>query len=176
MEFFEALSKRHSYRGEFGDTLIARSDLERIVDAGIRAPSGCNAQTTRFVIVDAPETLSAIASLVDRPFMNTCKAMIVCVVDHRVVYEDMSFGVEDCAAAVENMLLAITASGYASVWLDGMLRKNGIANKVARILGIPADLDVRVLLPVGVPKEDRPQRDRMPFGDRAWFNGWRKSK
>ena len=35
----------------------------------------------------------------------------------------MSFGAEDCAAAVANMLLAITAVGYATVWTDGALRR-----------------------------------------------------
>ncbi len=175
MDLFDAIAKRHSYRGEFEDTVIPREDLERIVDAGIRAPSGCNAQTTRFVVVDDPGKLAAIAELVERPFTTTCKAMIVCVAEHRVVYEDMAFAVEDCAASVENMLLAITASGYASVWLDGMLRKDDIAAQIASILAIPTELDVRVLLPVGVPKEDRQQPDRLPFSDRAWFNGWENS-
>ena len=33
----------------------------------------------------------------------------------------VSFATEDCAASVENMLLAVTALGYATVWLDGVL-------------------------------------------------------
>jgi nitroreductase len=172
MDCFEAIKKRHCYRGEFEASAIPREDLERIVDAGIRAPSGCNAQTTRFVIVDDPEKLAAIATLVDRPFMRTAQAMIVCVAEYRAVYGEFSFGVEDCAASVENMLLSITASGYASVWLDGLLRRDGVAEKIATLLGVPKDLDVRVMLPVGVPKEELPQKERLPFKERAWFNQW----
>ncbi len=173
MDFFDAVVKRHSYRGEFEDRLVPREDLERIVDAGIRAPSGCNAQTTSFVIVDDPEKLNAIASLVeDRVYLRTAKAMILCVAEHKAVYGDMSFGVEDCAASVENMLLAITAMGYASVWLDGMLRKDGLASRIGAILGVPEALDVRVLLPIGVPKESCEQRGRKSFPERAWYNGW----
>jgi len=172
MDTFDAIAKRHSYRSEFEDKPIPRADLVRIVNAGIMAPSGCNAQTTRFVIVDDGDKLAAIALLVDRPFIKTAQAIIVCISEHRAVYDGISFAVEDCAASAENMLLAITASGYASVWLDGILRKDGIAEKISKLLNVPEDMDVRIMLPVGVPKEDRPQRDRKPFAERAWFNGW----
>ena len=55
MELFESIRRRHSYRGPFRDQPVRRADPERIVEAGIRAPSGRNAQTTSFVIVDDPE-------------------------------------------------------------------------------------------------------------------------
>ena len=172
MDLFDAVEKRHSYRGEFEESAVPREDLERIVDAGIRAPSGCNAQTTKFVIVDDPEKLAAIAQIVDRPFTRTARAMIVCVAEHRAVYGEMSFGVEDCAASVENMLLAITALGYASVWLDGVLRRDTTGAKIGELLGVPANLDVRVMLPVGVPKDECPQKERLSFSERAEFNQW----
>ncbi|MCK4343353.1 MAG: nitroreductase family protein [Phycisphaerae bacterium] len=52
MDVFEAIAKRHSYRGPFKDQPVPRADLQRIVQAGLQAPSGKNAQTTTFVIVD----------------------------------------------------------------------------------------------------------------------------
>ena len=57
--------------------------------------------------------------------------MIVCVTDPQPVYHTMSFPAEDCAAAVENMLLAIAALGYATVWIDGALRAEGGPSKSA---------------------------------------------
>ena len=45
--------------------------------------------------------------------------MIVCVADPRPVFQTMSFVLEDCAAAVENILLALTSLGYATVWFEG---------------------------------------------------------
>jgi len=172
MDIFEAIKKRHSYRGEFECRPVPRADLEQILDAAIRAPSGCNAQTTSFVVVDERRVLDQIAALADKPCLRTAAAMIVCVVDHRAVYGDMSFGVEDCAASVENMLLAITALGYASVWLDGMLRKDDLARRIAELLGIPDELQVRILLPVGVPREQGTQRERLAYGDRVFYNRW----
>ena len=170
MELFEALAKRHSYRGPFTDAPVPREDLRKIVQAGIQAPSGKNEQVVSFVIVDDPELLRRVAAVVNRPVCNTAKAMIACVADPRPVFEGFSFDREDCAAAVENMLLAITALGYASVWLDGVLRVNQVAEKVGQLLGVPAGKTVRVLLPLGVPAQPSVQKEKQPFEKRAWFN------
>ena len=170
MDVFEAIAKRHSYRGEFKDTPIPREHLTQIVHAGIRAPSGCNAQTTAFVIVDDPALIAELAAIVVKETVRSAKAVIVCVAEHRPVFGGMSFGVEDCAAAVENMLLAATALGYATVWFDGALRRESKAEQIAALLGVPKEREVRVILPLGVPREVVAQRDRKPFAERAWFN------
>jgi nitroreductase len=170
MELFDAIAKRHSYRGPFTDSPVPRQDLEKIVQAGIQAPSACNRQMASFVIVDDPQVLRQIAEWVGKPVCQSAKAMIVCVGDPSPVYNEWSFVKEDCAAAVENMLLAITALGYASVWLDGALRAEDRAARIGRLLGVPADRSVRILLPIGVPAEPGTQRERLPFSDRAWFN------
>ena len=60
MDVFEAIAKRHSYRGPYEDRPVPRDDLRRIVQAGLQAPSGKNMQTTRFVIVDEPELVRQI--------------------------------------------------------------------------------------------------------------------
>lgn len=170
MELFDAIARRHSYRGEFKDTPVPRADLRKIVQAGLQAPSGCNAQTTSFVIVDDASLLARIADIVGSPVVRGARALVVCVAEHRAVYKEMSFGVEDCAAAAENILLAVTALGYATVWIDGALRVEDRAQKIGQLLGVPSGLQVRVILPVGVPAEDRPQREKLPFETRAWFN------
>lgn len=173
MDVFEAIEKRYSYRGPFKDVPVPREHLRKIVETGIRAPSGKNAQTTSFVIVDDPQLIQRIASLFEnKPVCTTAKAMIVCVTDPRPVMGNVSFHIEDCAAAVENMLLAITALGYATVWIDGALRYNRIAERIGEMLGVPAELQVRVLLPIGIPAEPGQQREKLPFEKRAWFNRW----
>ncbi|GAB6164091.1 nitroreductase family protein [Thermostilla marina] len=170
MDVFEAIRRRHSYRGPFTDAAVSREDLRKIVEAGIRAPSGKNEQTTSFIIVDDPALLEQAKQIIDRPVCATAKAMIVCVADPRPVFNGMSFYKEDCAAAVENMLLAITALGYATVWLDGALRVNRTAERLAELLGVPADRRVQVVLPLGVPAEQWEQKPKLPFEQRAWFN------
>jgi nitroreductase len=176
MEIFEAIQKRHSYRGDFTVAAVPRTDLEKIVQAGIQAPSACNKQVVSFLMVDDKQLLSQIAQIVEKPVCNTARAMIVCVVDHQPVFQNISFAAEDCAAAVENMLLAVTALGYASVWLDGALRLEGRAAKIGALLGVPTDKTVLIVLPIGVPTEKAVQRERLPFNERAWFNHWGKNK
>lgn len=170
MDVFEAIAKRHSYRGYFLTDPVPRADLERIVQAGIQAPSGKNEQVVSFVIVDDPGLLKQITQILDKPVCHTARAMIACVVDPRPVHEGVSFAVEDCSASVENMLLAITASGYATVWLDYALRENNNGAKIGALLGVPEDKSIRILLPLGVPVEPCPQREKLPFDRRAWFN------
>ncbi len=170
MDIFEAISKRHSYRGEFTDDALPRDHLVRIVEAGMSAPSGKNCQTTEFVIVDDPVKITEIAEITRKSYFRTAKAIIACVVRPARVYHGFSFEVEDCSAAVENMLLAITALGYASVWIDGYLRLDGIAARIGALLRIPGPRYVRVILPIGVPKEEFTGPEKKPFAERAFFN------
>ncbi len=173
MEVFEAIAKRHSYRASFEETPIPRADLQQIVQAGIQAPSGKNGQTTSFVILDDLELVRKIGAMPSaNRAMRQAAAMIACVIDVQPepVYEGHSFAIEDCAAAVENMLLAVTALGYATVWIDGWLRLEQRAETIGDLLGVPDGKIIRVMLPIGIPVENRQQMEKFPFQQRAWFN------
>lgn len=172
MDLFEAIRRRHSYRGAFKPDPVPEADLWAIAEAGTRAPSGCNRQTTQLCVINDPETLEAIAQLLPRHVVQTAKAIIAVVSDNRPAYGDMSFEPQDYSAAVENMLLAITGLGYASVWLDGILRHDHIADRIADLIGLEdrEHFTVSVLLPVGVPEEIHPQHDRLPLQERVRFN------
>ncbi len=173
MDVFEAIARRHSYRGAFAPRAVPRADLERIVTAGIRAPSGYNGQSTSFVIVDDRAILAGLAEITGSALIAGAPAAIVVVMDPDAPPgKDLRFGIEDYAAAAENMLLAVTALGYATVWLDGMLRREGRAAKVGALLGVPPSREVRVILPVGVPVEAGAQKEKKPFAERAGFNAW----
>jgi nitroreductase len=173
MDVFEAIARRYSYRGAFLPRAVPRADLERIVTAGIQAPSGYNGQSTSFVVVDDRAGIARIAETTGSALIAGAPAVIVLVMDPDAVPgKDFRFGVEDYAAAAENMLLAVTALGYASVWLDGLLRREGRAAKVGALLDVPPTREVRVILPVGVPAEAGTQREKKPFAERAWFNAW----
>ncbi|NIA15709.1 MAG: nitroreductase [Nitrospiraceae bacterium] len=173
MDVFKAIAERFSYRGPYRDEQVPRDDLRRIVEAGLLAPSGKNAQTTRFVIVDDPDLLERIGAIPSaNRSLREAKALIACIVDvnPEAIYEGFAFQIEDCAAAVENMLLAVTALDYASVWVDGWLRVEGRAHAIGAMLGVPDGKVIRVLLPVGVPEGERRQPPKMPFEQRAFFN------
>ncbi len=173
MDFFEVVRQRHSYRGGFTERGVSREDLAKIVQAGLDAPSGKNCQTTRFVIVDEPELVAQIAQMHPaNKAMQQAKAFIACIIDKQpeLVYEGYEFQIEDCAAAVENMLLATTALGYASVWIDGWLRVENRNTIIGQLLGVPDEKVVRILLPIGTPEKEPRGPKKMGFDERASFN------
>ncbi len=173
MDLFEAIKKRHSYRKDFQDVKIPKEDLEKIVQTGIDAPSGCNAQTTSFVIVDDEAIIEKMRDIVTNNAIKTAQAVVVVVSSSKPAYAKMSFEKEDYSASVENMLLAITALGYATVWIDGALRLDQKAERIAALLDVPDDLTVSVVLPLGVPKEVVKPNEKLSFSERAWFNGYK---
>ncbi len=173
MDLFKAIAKRQSYRAGFKDEPISKEDLRKIVEAGLKAPSGKNEQTTSFVIIDNQQILTNIRQIhKSNKAMQQCQALIACIIDEEPesIYEGYSFQVEDCAAAVENMLLAITGLGYATVWIDGWLRVQGRAEEIGKLLGVPEDKIIRVILPIGIPNEEYKRPPKKPFEQRAWFN------
>ena len=115
----DTISARHSYRGKFSSDPVPRKDLETIALAGINAPSGCNKQTTELVIIDDPDVLNNVKSLIDPPVAQSAPAMIVVLTRRINAYRDKCFATQDYSAAIENMLLAIVELGYQSCWYEG---------------------------------------------------------
>ena len=173
MNAIEVISKRHSYRGKFKPTPVPREDLVTIMQAGLDAPSGCNKQTTSLIAVDDPEVFAKLRAVVDPPVAETAPAMI-CVLARRIIaYRDRCFAVQDYAAAIENMLLAIVALGYESCWYEGHITDvDRIGDKMARILGVPQEYELVCILPVGIAETAPIPPKKIPFEERAWFNAF----
>ena len=173
MNIIECILNRHSYRGNYKKTTIPREHLQLIMEAGLAAPSGCNKQTVSLIAVDEPETLSKLHAVVNPPVGETAPAML-CVLSQRIIaYDDRCFAVQDYAAAIENMLLAITALGYESCWYEGHITdKDRICDKMAAILNVPEEYELVCFLPVGIAESDPLLPKKKPFADRAWFNSF----
>ena len=175
MNTLEAISKRHSYRGEYENTPVPREHLTLIMQAGLDAPSGCNKQTTSLIAVDDPNVLSSLHAVIDPPVGATAPAAI-CVLTRKIIaYSDRCFHVHDYSAAIENMLLAITDLGYQSCWYEGHITDlDRIGDKMAKILGVPDEYELVCFLPVGIAKDTVRGPRKKPFHERAWFNGFGK--
>lgn len=167
MDFFEAVEKRHSYRGEFLPDPVPQEDILRILDAGIRAPSGLNTQTTSFVAVTDPGLRAQLHSILQKPGTATAPLIIVVLTQNVMTAAGFSFEVEDYGAAVENMLLAVTALDYATVWIDGFTRQQGRDKQIARLLKVEEGRSVRCVLPVGRPVQQGRQAAKKQFEERA---------
>ncbi len=175
MNAIEAISKRHSYRGEFEPTPIPREHLITIMQAGLDAPSGCNKQTTSLIAVDDKEVLKKLHAVINPPVGETAPAAI-CVLTQRIIaYRDRCFSIHDYSAAIENMLIATTALGYQSCWYEGHITDvDRIGDKMAKILGVPDNYELVCFLPIGISKGEVKGPRKKPFQERAWFNGFGK--
>lgn len=177
MDMLELILNRHCYRGKFRSTPIPREDLLRIMEAGLAAPSGCNKQTTSLIAVDDPQMMKQLHAVI-RPSVGETAPAMICVLTQRIyAYRDRCYSVQDYSAAIENMLLAISALGYRSCWYEGHITdEDRIGYQMAKILGVPEDYDLVCFLPVGIAEEETVPPKKKPFEERAWFNSFPASK
>lgn len=173
MEFFDAVNQRVSYRWKYEATPVPREDLKKIIEAGLAAPSGCNLQTTHIVGIDDPELMKKLGGLMDKGYFATAPAAIIVFTRVEEAFGGVSYNVQDYAAAIQNMLLAITALGYASCWVEGYVTGySEVAKGIAELLGAPAEYSAVAFLPVGVPSGEARRAPKKDFEERAGFNGF----
>ena len=141
MEALEAIRKRRSVRAYTGSS-IPREDLETIVDAGRLAATGSNRQPWDFIVVTEQRMIDKLK--VAARWMDKAAAIIAVVMD-----SSSRWWLEDGSAAVENMLIASTALGYGSCWLEGYTLPR--EEEFKALLGIPSEKRLLTLVPIGVP-------------------------
>ena len=154
MDALEAIRKRRSIRA-FTGAPVPREDLETIVDAGRMAATGYDRQPWDFIVVTESDTIGQLA--VASAWVAQAGAVIALVVDPTAEY-----WLEDAAAAVENILIAATALGYGSCWLEGRTKPHEAAFKA--LLDVPEERRLLTLIPIGVP-ESWPNRDKRSLDD-----------
>jgi nitroreductase len=173
MDVFECIHKRHCYRGSYVQTPVPREDLEKIIKSGLAAPSGCNKQTTSLVGLDDRHILDSITALIKKNgFGGQAVPAGICVLTQQIPgYADVYFNTQDYAAAIENMLIAITALGYASCWIEGQVTKDvETQRQIAQLLHIPSEYTVVGFLPIGIPEKELSSPAYKPVSERAWYN------
>lgn len=143
MDALAAIRKRRSVRNYTGEP-IPREDLETIIDAGRLAASGNNKQPWDFIVVTDPGLINKLK--VAAQWMDKAGAIIAVVLD-----PSSRWWLEDGSAAVENMLIASTALGYGSCWLEGYTLP--LEEEFKQLLAVPDNKRLLTLIPIGVPVE-----------------------
>lgn len=171
MEFFEAVEKRYSHKQPFADTPVLWQDLEKIANAGLLAPNANNAQCVQLVILENKEALAPMLDVAARDRLESAPAAIAVFTDGKKHTGGKNFEMEDYSAAAAQMLLAATALGYVSVWLDSPYFSKEAQEKACKALGVPESHTLRVLLPIGHPAQGPIQkREKQPFWARVSRN------
>jgi nitroreductase len=155
MDIFEVIYKRRSVR-EFTGESIPKADLMKIVDAGRWAPSGYNRQPWDFVVITDQKTINILK--IASKWMENAGAIIAVILDPG----SSKFWLEDGSAAIENILLACTALGYGSCWLQGYTEPR--ENEFKKLLQVPDDKRLLTLIPIGVTLK-WPEGEKKPIED-----------
>jgi nitroreductase len=171
VETWDAIRARRNVRA-FADRPIAREDLERILEAGRRAPSSKNRQRWDFVVVTARERLAALAGVWQGAGSVPGSAATIALVAPVGADERSRASIQyDLGQATMSMMIAAAdlgiASGHSAVGDQDLARA---------LLGLPADRICAWLVPLGYPAGAplRPLRrpDRRPLADLVHRETW----
>jgi nitroreductase len=156
MEMLEGLLSRRSVR-HFTPEAVSPEQVRRILEAGIRAPSGLNNQPWKFVIVRAQEVRRKLAELTkDTRIIREAPLCLAVFVDRSLVYHETK-DYQAMGACIENMLLAAHGLGLGAVWLGEILKN---AEKAGTLLEVPAGNDLMAVIALGHPDHLQERKER----------------
>jgi len=188
MEFFEVIEKRYSHKERFSSDPVPLKDLEMIAKAGLAAPTGNNSQCVRLIILPDKEAIKPLYDASPSEILLSAPSAIALLTGSPARTEKYNFEIEDYSAAAAQMLLAATALGYVSLWLDSPYFEEDKQKAALSALGAPnpspsykaeevrerdslsSGYSLRVVLPVGYPEGAAKRRSKLSFEQRVSYN------
>jgi nitroreductase len=153
MDAYEALLTRRSVR-KYTHQSINHSLIEEIMQSAMQAPSAHNRQPWEFIIIDDKNLLDKISTL--HPYAQMAKeaplAILVC--GNTQIEQNHSFIAQTCAAAMQNILLALHAKGLGGVWC-GIYDNPERMQVFSKLLQIPSYILPIGLVVCGYPNEKK---------------------
>ena len=156
----ELLMKRRSIR-KYAEQPVEAEKLQKIVQAGLLAPSSRGRNPWEFVVVQNRDTLQALGRCrhPQQAFLPDTPAAIVVLGDTSLT----DVWVEDCSIAMTIMQLEAETLSLGSCWIQIRNRmaqgEQETSNEfVKELLHIPAQYDVLAILALGVPAEEKPAK------------------
>ena len=170
MNVFEAIMKRRSVRS-FLDKSIEDEKLSAVLEAGRLAPSAKNRQEWRFVVVKNREVRREVAEAANgQNFVGEAPVVIVAcgVTDGYVMSCGQPSYPIDVAIALDHISLAAVELGLGTCWIGAFNE-----NRVKKILGIPEEIRVVELMPIGYPAfQTIKEKNRLPFNKIVKHERW----
>jgi nitroreductase len=166
MDVFEAIKERRSVRA-YKDTDVEEDKLRIILEAARLAPSASNRQEWKFIVVKNGDTRAKLAEAAyGQQFVGEAPVIIVaCATEAKSI---MTCGqpthTVDVSIACAFMILEACEQGLGTCWL-GTFNED----EVKKILGIPDDMRVVTMLPLGYPDESPTPKPRKGVGQIVCF-------
>lgn len=177
IEILDLIKSRQSDR-KYSNKLVEQEKLDRIIEAGRMAPSACNAQPWKFIVVTEPDLVAKIADAASAPllgmntFVNQAPVQIVIVREKPNLTSKIGAGIKDkdyslidIGIASENICLQAKAEGIGSCmlgWFDEPL--------VKKLLGVPKNKRVELIITLGYSLSDQREKRRKPAEETVSYN------
>lgn len=168
MELWDAIKGRRSVRS-FVDKPVERALLERLIEAAIWAPSGGNAQTWIFIVVNEKSRIEKIRAI-SPGLLGDPTALIVVCQDKDLAYKKGgelgrdTLSVMDAAIASQNIALQASAEGLGSCLVLSFHKKG-----IQRLINLPEYIVPELLITLGYPAES-PTPPKRKFEEVTFFN------
>jgi nitroreductase len=140
---------------------VSAPAVTRLLEAAMAAPSAMTKDPWRFVIVKEQQTLAQLAALHPGAAMlaSAATAIVVCGDLDAAFERHISYLLQDCSAAIENLLLAAHALGLGACWV-GIHPGEPLIKRVKELLSLPASFIPVAAVSLGQPGEQPPPRTR----------------
>lgn len=156
----ENIHSRKSVR-QYTSEPVSEADIQTILKAAMAAPSAVNFQPWRFVVVTEREQLDAMAEIL--PYAKMLRqapaAIVVCGETLWMGGNENPYWQQDCAAATQNLLLAVEALGLGAVW-TGVYPNQDLYPKLHNYLNLPSTVQPFCCIPVGHPAGNDQPKDK----------------
>jgi len=151
---------------------VSDEQVKTLLEAAMSAPSAVAKDPWRFVVVRKKETLKKIADALPNGKMlsDAAVGIVVCGDIEAAHDKQLSYMLQDCAAAIENLLLAAHILGLGACWLGVHPRENRI-KAIKEILGLPENIIPVSVVAVGKPGETKEPRTRYK-AEKVHYERW----
>ena len=147
--FLDMTRERWSVR-KFKPEQISEEHMARILEAGRNAPSACNYQPQRVLVLQSDEAIAKMRSLTHWSF-NAPTILLVCA-DMEESWKNVD-GCDsaemDCAIALDHMMMEAWECGEGSTWVPGFDER-----VMHAAFGLPPTWKVVAMMPMGYPAEN----------------------
>jgi len=151
----DLIKRRRSIR-QYTNESVSDEHVQQLLEAAMAAPSASARDPWHFVVIRDAATRQKLSQTHTFSDMAARAPVVIAVCGDEVVSRHW---VADCAAATENLLLAVTALGLGAVWV-GVYPGTEREDHVRAVLNIPSNIRILCLIPIGHPAEDKPPRTR----------------
>lgn len=144
----EVIDIRRSVR-EFSDKKIEKEVIDKIIHAGVMAPSAKNQQPWEFIVIDDKNILNKLSETLSPLYAKSMVTIVLCMRKENL--KSPTRREQDMSACMQNMMLEATNLGVGSCWI-GTYPDPERMNPLIEILNIPANIDPFCGLVLGYPK------------------------